>query len=321
MESRSHYVVVGLFVLLLGAGAVLFAFWMGKFDQRKVRHVYYYTYMQESVSGLPQDGDVKYMGVKIGKVKEIYIDPSDPTYVRLTLELPATFIVREGMYTELKLAGITGIAYVEIVGGRPDAKIIEREKGKIPVIPSKPSALSKLSDSLPEVTVNVAEAFDRINRLLDGETIEKVQRTVANLERSTERLESLMSERNAEHLSTILANLAEASRHLNRLYETNDAVRLAARTLRTEGNATMVSIRRSAEAVEKLSLDLDRKVENGEWDLRTTLEPALAETRNLLRETRSLIYELQEDARMLRHSPRDLLFKESEPMPGPGERP
>jgi phospholipid/cholesterol/gamma-HCH transport system substrate-binding protein len=321
MESRTHYVVVGIFVLLFGIGAVFFGLWMGKLDPRKIRHVDYYTYMRESVSGLPQDGDVKYMGVKIGKVKEIYIDPSNPTYVRLTLELPASFIVREGMYTVLKLAGITGIAYVEIVGGRPDAKIIKREKGKIPVIPSKPSALSKLSDSLPEVTVNVAEAFDRINRLLDKETIEKIQRTVANLERSTERLERLTSERNTEHLATILANLAEASRHLDRLYETNGAIRLAAETLRTEGNATMASIRRSAEAVEKLSLDLDRKVENGEWDLRTTLAPALAESERLLRETRTLIYELQEDARMLRESPRDLLFKESAPLPGPGERP
>ncbi|WP_456451363.1 MlaD family protein [Hydrogenimonas sp.] len=319
MESRAHYTIVGLFVLLLAAGAVFFALWMGKLRKGQVRHVDYYTYMQESVSGLPKDGDVKYMGVTIGKVKEIFIDPADPTYVRLTLELPETFIVREGMYTELKLAGITGIAYVEIVGGRPDAKILKREKGKIPVIPSKPSALSKLSDSLPEVTVNVAEAFDRINRLLTRETIEKLQKTVEHLEASTRRLDAMLSEENAEHLSIILANLAEASNNLHRFYEATDAIEHTAKTVRVEGNATMAAIRSSADAVRELSETLDRRIEAGEWDLRTALEPTLAQTETLLRETRSLVYDLQEDAQMLRNSPRDLLFKESEPLPGPGE--
>lgn len=320
MESRANYVIVGLFVLLLGAGAVFFALWMGKIDEKKRSFKIYYTYMMESVSGLPKDGAVKYMGVEIGKVKGIYVDSKDPTRVRLTLRIPADFIVRRGMYTQLKLEGITGIAYVEISGGKIGAKPIETEPGRVPVIPSKPSALTKLGDALPEVAINVSEAFDRINKTMSDETIEHIRQTVANLDAATRRLETLMSPKNAEHIETLLANLAKASENLQKLYETGDAVKLAADTLRTEGNRTMASISKSADAVEALSRRLGERIDAGDFDLRLILHDTLAETDRLLRSAQSLVYELQEDSQMFRNSPRDLFFKESEPLLGPGER-
>ncbi|WP_457596520.1 MlaD family protein [Hydrogenimonas sp.] len=320
MESRAHYIVVGLFVLLLGAGAVFFALWMGRLQQGKVHYTDYYTYMRESVSGLPKDGDVKYMGVALGKVTDIYIDPQNPTYVRLTLHLPDTFVVREGMYATLKLTGITGIAYVEIVGGRPGARPIPHPKGKIPVIPSRPSLLSKVSDALPEVTVNVAEAFDRLNRLLDDDTIAKFQATVDHLESASARLDNLLGPRNSINAARLLQNLADASERIDRIYDAADAIGEAARNLQREGNLSLVKVGRSADAVAKLAEDLDRRIEAGEWDLRSTLRPTLAETDALLRETRTLVYELQEAVHQLKESPGDLLFKESAPLPGPGER-
>ncbi|WP_456383784.1 MlaD family protein [Hydrogenimonas sp.] len=320
MESRANYIFVGLFVLLLGTGALLFALWMGKIDEKKRSFSRYYTYLMESVSGLPKNGAVKYMGVEIGKVEEIYVDSKDPTRVRLTLRIPSDFIVRRGMYTQLKLEGITGIAYVEISGGKIGAKPIETEPGRIPVIPSKPSALTKLGDALPEVAINMAEAFDRLNKTLTDETISHIHQTVAHLDASIRRLERIMSDENREHIRTLLENLAKASENLRKLYATGDAVRLAADTLRVEGNRTMVSITKSADALATLSRRLTEKIEAGDLDLRLVFHDTLAETDRLLRSVQSLVYELQEDSRMFRNSPRDLFFKESEPLLGPGER-
>ncbi|WP_300367734.1 MlaD family protein [Hydrogenimonas sp.] len=321
MESRANYVIVGLFVLLLSAGAVFFALWMGKINEKKKEYKYYYTYMAESVSGLPKDGAVKYMGVEIGKVKEITVDSKDPTRVRLKLRIPADFIILKSMYTQLKLEGITGIAYVEITGGKNDAKPIETEDGKIPVIPSKPSALNKLGDALPEVAVNMANAFDKIDRILDDRFIRNIQQTTANLEASSRSLEAMLNEKNAQHLQTLLANLAEASKKLQTFYETSDSLRSTADTLRFEGNRTMISIRESADSVRDLSELLSSRIEAGDFDLRLILQQTLAETNNLLRSAQSLVYQLQEDSLMFKNSPSDIFFKESEPLLGPGERP
>ena len=319
MESRPSYTVVGLFVLLLSAGAVLFALWMGQFDERKRKYREYYTYMFESVSGLPKDGAVKYMGVEIGKVSEIHIDSADPTHVRLTLRLPADFVVREGMYTQLKLAGVTGIAYVEISGGRAGARPIAVEKGKIPVIPSRPSPLSELGDALPEMAVNMADSFKRINEVLTEETIAHLNRIAAHLDESTARLSEILSPRNAENVRTLLQNLADASRQLEKLYETSDAIKKAARQIGEESNATLRSVKESADAFARMSRDFDDRITRGEFDLSSTLRPTLMEARRLMQSTQSLVYELEEEISQLRQSPRDLFFKESEPLPGPGE--
>ena len=320
MESRAHYTVVGLFVILLSAAAVLFTLWMGRYGERRIEYKKYYTYMAESISGLPKGGDVKYMGVEVGKVTQIYIDPKNPTYIRLTLQLPADFIVREGMYTTLKLAGITGIAYVEIDGGRPDEPPLKAPKGKIPVIPSRPSALSKLGDTLPEAAVNIDETFKRINKLLDDKTITRIQSTIARLQKASEGLEALVNETNRKNLQTTLKNLAKASGEIDRVYSAADAIKAAALSLSSEGNGTLAAVRRSADAVTKLSDDLKSRIDAGEWDLKGTLQPTLRQTRQLLLQTQSLIELLKEDARMIKESPRDLLFKEAKPLPGPGEK-
>ena len=320
MESRAHYTIVGLFVLLLATGAVLFTLWMGRYGERRIEYKKYYTYMSESISGLPKGGDVKYMGVEIGKVSNIYIDPQDPTYIRLTLRLPTRFVVREGMYTTLKLAGITGIAYVEIDGGRPDEPPLTASEGKIPVIPSRPSALSKLGDTLPEVAVNIDETFKRINKILDDGTIARIQHTIARLDRASESLEDLLGERNRHNLQVTLENLAEASKETGRIYAAADAIKAAADMLKQEGNGTLLSIRQSADTFTQMNRDLDERIKAGELDLRSALLPTLKEADRLILGTRSLIYELQESVSELRQSPRDLFFKESEPLPGPGER-
>jgi phospholipid/cholesterol/gamma-HCH transport system substrate-binding protein len=225
------------------------------------------------------------------------------------------------MYAQLKLAGITGIAYIEIVGGRPDAKVLKPHKGHIPVIPSKPSALSKLSDTLPEATMNMSETFHRINETLNPETIARIHDFVKNLDESVRRLNHVLSDENTRNLSRLIANLADASGHLDELYRAADAVAAVSDTWRTEGNRTLVEIRKSAESIRRLGEKLELRSDQGDYDVRAMVEGTLGKTNALLRETQTLIYDLQEDARMLKESPRDLLFKEQTPLPGPGERP
>ncbi|WP_353662415.1 MlaD family protein [Hydrogenimonas sp. SS33] len=319
MERNPSYFIVGLFVIVLAAGAVLFTLWLGEFHGKKVKYRDYYTYMFESVSGLPKDGAVKYMGVEIGKVTDIHINPKNPTHVRLTLHLPADFIVRRGMYTQLKLEGITGIAYVEISGGRAGAKPIETEKGKIPVIPSRPSALSKLGDSLPEVAVNMAETFKRINQTLDDETIAHIEKIADHLDTATERFNRLLSPENEINFKRALANLAKASDRLDELYATADTIRQVSLELGREGNLTMRSIRQSADAFETVNATLLKKMEGGEFDFKTMLTPTLQRFDTLIDATQTLIYELQSEIETLRQSPRDLLFKEAPVLEGPGE--
>lgn len=318
MESRTSYTIVGLFIFLLGAGAAGFALWMGKYNNKK-EFAYYYTYMEESVAGLPPDGAVKYMGVNIGKVKEIHIDPNDPTRIRLLLQIPKDFPLREGMYAMLNFTGITGIAYIEIIGGKKGAPVIKSEPGKIPVIPSKPSTLAQIGTSVSDLAVQISKALDRLNTAFSEENIKHLSNTLANIDDSSSSLKKILSDNNAKSLEILLRNLADASKKSDTLFEAVEAMKTETTKMSKDAKRALRSVEESAQSFKRVNDLLAERIEGGDFDIKAILQRTILESNTLLRATRELIYLLQEDALMIKNSPRDLLFKESEPTLGPGE--
>ena len=319
MESRTSYTIVGLFIFLLGAAAVGFALWMGKYNNKK-EFAYYYTYMKESVAGLPPDGAVKYMGVNIGKVKEIHIDPNDPTRIRLLLQIPKDIPIREGMYATLNFTGITGIAYIEIIGGKKGAPVIKSEPGKIPVIPSKPSTLAQIGTSVSDLAVQISKALDRLNNAFSEENLKHFNNTMANIDASSGSLKKILNDKNAKSIETLLKNLADLSKKSDILFKAVEEIKRDAMSLSKEANRTLRSVEVSADSFKRVNRLLAEKIEKGDFDIKGVLQETLSESNQLIRASKELIYLLQEDAAMIKNSPRDLFFKEAEPVLGPGER-
>ena len=80
MEPKVNYTLVGLFIAFLSAAMLVGVLWLSRTDYRGV-YERYYTYMDESVSGLSIDSYVKYRGVDVGRVKEIALHPESPDQV------------------------------------------------------------------------------------------------------------------------------------------------------------------------------------------------------------------------------------------------
>ncbi len=74
MEREANYAAVGIFVLLMVVMGVLFVYWYS--DNRDHRNfVRYEIYFDGTVSGLSEGGPVRYLGVDVGRVQRIRIDP------------------------------------------------------------------------------------------------------------------------------------------------------------------------------------------------------------------------------------------------------
>ncbi|UKL14535.1 MlaD family protein [Dissulfurimicrobium hydrothermale] len=318
METRANYTIVGLFVMIFTIGALVFAMWLGGF-YKKDRFKYYYTELKESVSGLNKDAPVKYMGVTIGSVKDIMIDPSNPTKVRILLEVQKDTPILQGMYATLNFTGITGIAYIEIRGGKQGALPLTAKNGGIPVIPSRPSLFSEVGMSAANITGKLEQAIDRINRLMTDENADHLNAFLQHLDELSGRLNDGFSPKTIDNIRLLVENLTEASQRLKNIATEADSLRPMARELSQKADLTLDRLASASSNIDELSLELDKKVKAGDYDIKPMLEPSVFMLNDTLREARSLLSTLHEEAKAIGNSPADLLLKRSRPLLGPGE--
>jgi len=113
MESRVGYTIVGGFLLLIIAITTYFVVWY-KGTSERVVYKYYRINTTESVAGLEVGAVVKYMGVTVGKVNNIFINPNNPQEITIIIQVTDNTPVKKDSLAQLSAQGITGLLYVDI---------------------------------------------------------------------------------------------------------------------------------------------------------------------------------------------------------------
>ena len=151
MESDKHYLLEGIFVIVLAVAAAFTFVWLSKTGHRD--DILYRIVFNESVSGLKPGEPVKYHGVDVGVVKAMSLDPQDARRVLVDVTLNKLTPVKTDTRAQLKLKGITGLVYIELTGGNPDAQLLAAATpgGQIPEIASEKSQLANVLDQLPKM--------------------------------------------------------------------------------------------------------------------------------------------------------------------------
>jgi phospholipid/cholesterol/gamma-HCH transport system substrate-binding protein len=181
METRAHYVAVGVFVLVLiavGFGGVL---WIAR-TQLTTQYAVYDVYFRGPVSGLREGAVVEYNGVPSGRVKEIRIDPSNVEQIRVTVEIESKVVIKQDAAANLETNLLSGVSYIQIAGGTQDAPVLTAEAGsRHPVIRSRRSRLASVTARLPQILAKVDEAVDHLNDLLGEDNRKAISVVLANL--------------------------------------------------------------------------------------------------------------------------------------------
>ena len=151
METDKHYFVEGLFIIGIAIAAAFFSVWLVSSGHRD--DVTYRIHFTESVSGLALGDPVKFHGVDVGTVKTMTLDTDDPRKVQVDVRLRKEAPVKTDTRASLKFKGITGVLFIELNGGAPDAQtlVAATPEGRIPEIASEKSSLTTVMDQLPKV--------------------------------------------------------------------------------------------------------------------------------------------------------------------------
>ncbi len=307
MTGKTNYVLVGLFVLALTLTLIAGVLWLGSGGPGRV-YDEYLVYMQESVSGLSRDNAVKYQGVDVGRVREIGLDPQRAEEVRLLLEIDRGTPIREDTVATLETQGLTGLAYINLTGGRAASPALKARPGEqYPVIESRPSTWGRLDRAVEELATNLIGVSKRFELLLSDENQRHISRSLAHLDD----LSSALAERSGD-MASALDDLTNTLRH------TRDAS-TGLSDLVTKLQSAASALERMADEIRDTGVSVRRVVRARDRDLQRFTGEALPEAAVMINEARRAAQNLRRFSEQLERDPSVLLRGGPPRAPGPGE--
>ena len=276
MEREANYAAVGAFVLIVALLGALFVYWYS--DTREHRdYNRYEIYFTGSVSGLDKGGAVRYLGVGVGRVVDIRIDPRDSSRVQVIVDIDARTPISTHTVAELELQGITGLLYIDLREDHNKQPTTAAVAGlKYPVIRSSPSRFDVFLASLPELVVGANDVVQRADRLLSNENLSAVSAAIGNLEKASSRLPQVVHD-----LNSLIGELRSASTELTASAQSAHQLLDSAQP---DVRATLERVRTIADNLTSATSQLDQAIAENRQDIRAFTREGLPEIERFMRE-------------------------------------
>ena len=310
MYSKVNYAIVGLFVLLFGAGLVWFAFWLAKYGM-KSEFKTYKLLMKESVSGLSKDSVVRLHGVDVGRVSEIRIDPNNIERIEVILKIKSDIPIKKDMVAHTQMLGVTGLLSIEIDGGTNNAEILKSTDDNIPVIKTDASWFSKTKNGLGNLSQNLMELTQKMQILLSKKNLTSVDKILQNTEKFTAKI-SNVEEKILATLDDVNITLSEYRAGMANIDNSFEKGVNDFHAIKEVSIPVLTQLMKTTKNFNRTTLKIERSIMRGDYNFKKILEPTLLEINILSEQINSLSKELNQ-------SPSDLLFKSRKHRRGPGE--
>ena len=301
MERNANYAAVGAFILLVTLVGALFIYWYT--DAREHRNYNRYeVYFDGTVAGLERGSAVRYLGVGVGRVVDLRIDPRDSSRVMVIVDIDASAPISKKTVAELSLQGVTGLLFIDIVQRRHvHEQLPEVPSYKYPVIPAAPSRLQAFLQSLPDLATSIGDVVERADRLLSDENLAAFSGTLANLNKA-----SVGLPQTAHDLNNLLAEVRSAT---EQIAASAHDLRAVIDTAGPDVEATIQRLHAVADNVAKASDLIDKIIADNRQDIRSFTRDGLPELERFLREGRAAAEEIRELSNSLRENPSQLLYQ------------
>lgn len=299
MENRSHAFMAGIFVILLGVATLLVVYWFGG-KREAVRE--YVVVTTENVNGLNPQAQVRYRGIRVGKVGDIRLDPGDPRNILITVRISQAVPVTPRTVAKLAYQGITGLAHILLEEADEPVPVPLGPPDEPPRIAMVPSLLQELGDSGSEMLEDARELTARAKTLLDENNRKRIGTILANLEAAS------------GELGPTLANLNGTLAQVRSLLS-DDNLRKISRAA-GEAGPLLAETRTLVVRLQGTTDRLDAFIGDPAAGGAATLGPRL---NDLAGDISATARQLNRVLKMLEERPQSLIFGAPPAAPGPGE--
>ena len=254
MNRKSQNIRLGIFLFLSSLILIFLVVFFAARQWFEKTDTYYITYHDVSVGGLEVGSPVKYLGINIGIISNISIDPKDINSIIVELSVGTGTPIKQDTQADIVTLGITGLKAIEIRGGTNQAEFLksgdyinagsstaEEITGKANIIAEKAEKVINnlqiftASENLNRFTaaadnINMlAQQFNSTTQLLDsmiqenrvsvGETVETARRIAQSLDTTSQSFNQAMASINevvqGDTIEMILGNAYDISKSLS----------------------------------------------------------------------------------------------------------
>ena len=302
MERNANYAAVGAFILLVTLVGALFIYWYT--DAREHRNYSRYeVYFDGTVSGLERGSAVRYLGVGVGRVVDLRIDPRDSSRVMVIVDIDSSAPISDKTVAELSLQGVTGLLFIDIVQRRHVRQPLpEVPSYKYPVILARPSRLQAFLQSLPDLVTSIGDVVERADRLLSDQNLAAFSGTLANINKASVGLPQTLHD-----INSLLTELHGAT---EQIAASAHDLRTVIGTAGPDVEATIQKLHAVADNIAKATDVIDKIIVDNRQDIRSFTRDGLPELERFLREGRAAAEEIRELSNSLRENPSQLLYQQ-----------
>jgi phospholipid/cholesterol/gamma-HCH transport system substrate-binding protein len=313
MEPEARYTLIGAALLVLVAALVAVLIWLARGGSQDQWRNYSIYFEKQSLDGLQIGGDITMRGIKVGRVEQYQIEPSNINRVHVLVSIDANTPVSVNTAAIVTRNILTGIARIDLMTPeKPGAALTQLAPGEsYPIIAEGKSEFDEITGTVSRVT-QLAESFlGKADHFLAQENQAKLLALVESLRRLSQHLDQRVGRVD----EVALAVTAAATQFELASRNTADAARKISASvpdMSAQTNATLQEFSQTARALreqtERLGTRLDHSAD--------TVQRQLVVTARELRASAELIARAADRLQ----EPRAALLGPGESQLGPGEK-
>ncbi len=314
-EFTKKEIIAGLFVVISVIILVIFILLARGFRPTTGTKIYYAKF--KNTLGLDRGADVRYGGLKVGKVVDTFPDTEDPGQVCVKLAISPNIVLNQKCVASVEQVSITSGRHLEISTGEAKAPVIEEggfipsinKSGNIVDLPDLTGSIAKVERLLDDITdflgmdkVRAAEASGT-PRTRVGELPQQIDDTLGKGTEFIDELNGIVKEQKPQ-ITEIVKNIGEIEKDTEKAVEQINMVIAENRESVRDSLSSVKGVLSKIQSLSENSADNLENILNNIEKITSNIDNLSSETKNWISKNKinidQLILDLKETIRNLR---------------------
>lgn len=286
MENKNSYFIAGLFFCLVVGFIGIFLLFMQGYNSKETRD--YYIVTKELPNGIKKDGEVRFIGVPVGHIRDIYFSDPRSATIEIWLSIDDNLPIKTDSQAIVERSGISGIAHINITKGSDTARVFNKnERAQISL---GEGLLDKIGSRTANLTVSLDKIASKIDEALRQENLDKL---INSINKINSLMNVIASDKNLDKIDGIIDNLHVVSQDLKRA----NLDRLAA------------NLDKAISDINTAWNNIDERINSGQIDFKTMLAPTINSAQQSIDELNDLAEQIKNNLNNLEDNPYEFFFK------------